>query len=169
MRKYIDRTPYHLRRVRVHSGLSQETECFEAHLYRGDEFVGTVANRGIGGPHEYGTPMLCRDPELVKAAASLPPSEWEGMTFQRDVDGLVDWLLWEHLNRKQAQVFLVFCHPDNPGEIQYIQKGRARARVGDQGSLDWAMEHLADRVLVTAERITREDVARFHGAEEVQP
>ena len=158
MRNYIDRTPYHLRRVRVHSSLSQETECFEAHLYRGDEFVGTVANRGIGGPHEYGTPMLSQDPGLVEAAASLPPSNWGGMTLARDVDSLVDWLLWEHQNRKQAQVYLVFCHPDDPGQAQYIQTGRRRARVGDQGALDWAEENLTDQVLVTAELIPAEEV-----------
>ena len=158
MRNYIDRTPYHLRRVRVHSSLRQETECFEAHLYRGDEFVGTVANRGIGGPHEYGTPMLSQDPGLVEAAASLPPSNWGGMTLARDVDSLVDWLLWEHQNRKQAQVYLVFCNPDDPGQIQYIQRGRRRARVGDQGALDWAEENLTDQVLVTAERIPAEEV-----------
>jgi hypothetical protein len=42
-----------VKNVKVRAGLSEETLCFEATLYRDGKRIATVSNRGTGGPHAY--------------------------------------------------------------------------------------------------------------------
>tara|TARA_R100000501_G_C2553663_1_gene67233 strand:- start:41 stop:553 length:513 start_codon:yes stop_codon:yes gene_type:complete len=43
-----------LKNIKTNNALSEETICFSANLYRDGKKIGTVANRGCGGSHEYG-------------------------------------------------------------------------------------------------------------------
>lgn len=44
---------FELKKVKVHEDMSEETLCFSAELYEGDEHLATVSNRGIGGCNDF--------------------------------------------------------------------------------------------------------------------
>jgi hypothetical protein len=59
---------FQLCKYREYEGLSEETTAFAAEIWRGARRVGSVKNRGQGGPHEYGW-LTKPDREAFYAAA----------------------------------------------------------------------------------------------------
>ena len=117
---YLPQTPYHVRALKIHKALSEETTCFSATLYKGTTKIAEVTNRGCGGCHEY--PWKDRDhwTGFLDYAEAMPeahfPEEWGGGTYKRGIDGLVDLLVAEEEAFKMAKKYLTFI--DREGDIE---------------------------------------------------
>lgn len=97
-----------LKNVKVSERFSEETTFFSASMYVDGKPVGTVANRGQGGCHEYHWTNPAIAEKLTEYAKNLPPAKGQFGELSYDLDMLVDdqISLWErHKMCKNAVVF----------------------------------------------------------------
>jgi|DEB0MinimDraft_6_1074348.scaffolds.fasta_scaffold13153_3 hypothetical protein len=165
MRVYIEGSDWWIpsHRFAIHSGMSQETECFEAQLYRGDEFVGRVWNEGTGGPDGHTFSSRQTYDELKAEAEKQPPITWtdhEGVvhSFPCDIDTFVGRLLAEAQNRKRAAKYLTICKQDDPNCLLHIKYGRRFAKADDVKARDEVLAANPDFVEVKSHRVTANEV-----------
>jgi len=96
-----------LKKIHVNEQFSQETTMFQAGIYVNGVFIGHARNDGMGGP------TMCRpypaQVELFKEAQayclSLPPKQYDWGSLKSDMEGVVDDLLTEYLEKKDKKKF----------------------------------------------------------------
>ena len=80
-----------LKNVKYSEFASHETHCFEATIYVDGKKAGTAENRGYGASTSI-FPMTLHN-TLQAYADTLPPTEYEGHSFNQTADGLIDDLV----------------------------------------------------------------------------
>lgn len=125
-RTFTPQTAYRLRNLKVNKALSQETECFSADIYLGDEKVGSTANRGCGGTHE--TFFASKDAreafETVALSLGESPSWAE--------ESLINLLVAETEIMKHAKKYITFVvEGDEQGVFVVTKRGRKKMRASD--------------------------------------
>lgn len=153
-RHYLPSTPYHLRQLSINEALSDETVCFTAAVYCGDQRIGTVANRGTGGCHEY----MWEDDDLSREfhefAQAMPekdfPEEWGGGSYHAGTDGLVDLLLAEAEAFMSAAKWLTFIDRTTGVEAGFVvlKEGRSKVPVTDHKARNEALASNPDLLFV---------------------
>lgn len=91
-----------LKNIKHYESMSEETNCFQATIYIDGKRAGEASNRGHGDPIHILPYELHKT--LNEYARTLPPLEYEGITFEQDAETLIgglltDWLMSRELKR----------------------------------------------------------------------
>ena len=119
-----------VKNVKINNTMSEETLCFSASLYLDGKRVGTVANRGTGGPHEYQVPQKVMN-AFAEYAAKLPNRKivFDSGAFLDvpvDIDLLVDDAVREYEQNKLMKTHWVFVYTNNLYRYLTISKSTPR-------------------------------------------
>ena len=128
-----------VKNVKFSTAASEETLCFEATVYLDGRKAFVARNEGRGGCNRYiGDQKLVEQAEAY--ARTLPERTEQGISYQPDLDTLVDDAISRWDQEKQArtilktgaivangQILTFRCSPDHPGFRPHIMKSHPTA------------------------------------------
>jgi hypothetical protein len=135
-----------IKNIKHYESMSEETNCFQATIYIDGKKAGTASNRGYGDPINilpFGLHKSIND-----YAKTLPPINYEGLTFDQDAETLIgelltDWLIAKDL-KKIMSSRIIFAKGSEIQQTKKLEKTRLTQLLA---SVDALASLQADKIL----------------------
>lgn len=150
----IDSCNIELKNIKHHADMSEETFCYSASVWLNGTRVGTVTNRGHGGPDEFDMPVEVFRRMNDWCLANLPSEEsnWpdpkdpdKNFVYQPDFEAFCHAQVEAHNVRKEVQGIMrtkvAFIDPKDKGIFAI---GFRRCRRIEQKHIDYVLENNPD-------------------------
>ena len=138
-----------IKNVKYIDELSHETLCFFATLHIDGKKVGTVANRGCGGCHEYDVSHLVHEEANEWCKQNLPKWSFGDGEHDTDLEMHISHLVQRFLQKRELQVLFrnhVIFKDDECSDNEYYKFRFARKLKYTVGKMETVYKMYQDRM-----------------------